>query len=1223
MVREEIELQDAKREGPSSFSSDTSKGNLLQEPQLDNLVNANFKSANDEVESEWSPQPKKDTYYSLFMSWLGNFDTATRYVVSDTKKHKRSFTIGVSTVLIVVAFMGLIQNTLLRSAIIFVKLAEDTVGQYDLLFYPDFSGENIGFFNWTEYNLTLKDSEAIHALAPRWIFFANVSNPEFDNRTSGTLILVLDTEYEEQVGLGTAWPHRVLGNNEAHMTTSLCQFLHLEPDRGQQLRLSLDLLAFSSSIGFIEEGDSLSDAINLAIAQANGGTVPEVAVSDLEVILTDPDSPVSQSLVLLGLDGQTIFNGLSDYAEQEETISLGQILASTLQPTDGNSSQPVELSQLFTLVSNVDLPAGKYPPALGNVILVDQKEIERLIKENLQTLLTNPISQAFLQNLTIDTDSIENFKLTDYSFSMVGLYKDRMDLWSLNTEDRRRLIIEKTDEMVKWLGLDSAGDWDSPLDSALEAIGFIRLFLNEIFFACNGVLFLLAVLLVYSLLLSDVEEKTYEYGMLRTLGLRQSILILLLTIQTLYFSFPGIITGFLVLFVIYLPAELLISSWVVTPIDISFQQQTIRVMLLVGIILPFFGMLLPIRKALGKTLRDALDVYHNQSYDSIVRIQKLEDLNVNFLEILLAVCTVGLGFMVYYLIPLSFLFFNIPLFLRVLSLILILMVFGQILMSQLVDQPLQRLVVNLIMWGQDRIVKNIVIRNLAGHRGRNKKTSVMFIMCTGFIIFAAVMFFLQAESLPQNLEWLQGADMVVQVYDYDNPLPEDDLRKLLEGINQDYGRDLVLDYTFITFDIRKDDIMKDIHISGISTVRESDVEIYGVEKNFLNVAYNDYVLIQEKDENLRYQETYAGVPDVIEPLHWDFNGGETVTSPDIFLTRRGNETEIQKDVENLQVETDFYYNRKIPALIASALQDSAFLGVNTRTMLLFDHVYNYTYEIEDGFFGDDDDGDDNQEVSNIATRLEKRRFFSLVKPIALMRKMPAFFGYNRLQFDYTPVLISLPYYKYILKEVNQRTNLYTDPSVDQSEIDDTPKKATLLIRFVPDIPQYYVVAISYQLAAIVNSVDGQVFNVLDQVAQTTRASQLIIFFFDIVAIVGLIFCFFVLWLSFTANVRENSWEYGVLRALGLTSGSVLRLYIYEALSIVISSLILGGSIGIVTAIVLTLQINIFTEQAFVFNFPTTFFLLIVVVSLSLAVIGSYTPAKEFQKKSIAVALKGN
>lgn len=39
------------------------------------------------------------------------------------------------------------------------------------------------------------------------------------------------------------------------------------------------------------------------------------------------------------------------------------------------------------------------------------------------------------------------------------------------------------------------------------------------------------MLVIYSLLLSNTEEKTYEYGMLRALGLRHKSLIQLLTIQ--------------------------------------------------------------------------------------------------------------------------------------------------------------------------------------------------------------------------------------------------------------------------------------------------------------------------------------------------------------------------------------------------------------------------------------------------------------------------------------------------------------------------------------------------------------------------------------------------------------------------------------------------------------------------------------------------------------------
>jgi len=46
--------------------------------------------------------------------------------------------------------------------------------------------------------------------------------------------------------------------------------------------------------------------------------------------------------------------------------------------------------------------------------------------------------------------------------------------------------------------------------------------------------------------------------------------------------------------------------------------------------------------------------------------------------------------------------------------------------------------------------------------------------------------------------------------------------------------------------------------------------------------------------------------------------------------------------------------------------------------------------------------------------------------------------------------------------------------------------------------------------------------------------QFLLIFVVIVAIIGVIFSFFVLFLSSVANIRENSWEFGVLRALGLS-----------------------------------------------------------------------------------------
>jgi len=119
----------------------------------------------------------------------------------------------------------------------------------------------------------------------------------------------------------------------------------------------------------------------------------------------------------------------------------------------------------------------------------------------------------------------------------------------------------------------------------------------------------------------------------------------------------------------------------------------------------------------------------------------------------------------------------------------------------------------------------------------------------------------------------------------------------------------------------------------------------------------------------------------------------------------------------------------------------------------------------------------------------------------------------------------------------------------------------------------------------------------------------------------MIMCFFILWLSFHANVTENAWEFGVLRALGLNGFQCIMVYVYEGLALVLTSLVLGTAIGIVIAVSLTLQFNLFTEMPFKFRFPLTLYLSLVFMSLTVAVLGSGIPARFFLGKTISNVLR--
>ena len=68
------------------------------------------------------------------------------------------------------------------------------------------------------------------------------------------------------------------------------------------------------------------------------------------------------------------------------------------------------------------------------------------------------------------------------------------------------------------IGKNAPYSFDAPLSLTYSGFSIISAFLSNIFVAILALLGLLSCILIYSLMLSNVNEKTYEYGMLRALG---------------------------------------------------------------------------------------------------------------------------------------------------------------------------------------------------------------------------------------------------------------------------------------------------------------------------------------------------------------------------------------------------------------------------------------------------------------------------------------------------------------------------------------------------------------------------------------------------------------------------------------------------------------------------------------------------------------------------------
>ena len=121
---------------------------------------------------------------------------------------------------------------------------------------------------------------------------------------------------------------------------------------------------------------------------------------------------------------------------------------------------------------------------------------------------------------------------------------------------------------------------------------------------------------------------------------------------------------------------------------------------------------------------------------------------------------------------------------------------------------------------------------------------------------------------------------------------------------------------------------------------------------------------------------------------------------------------------------------------------------------------------------------------------------------------------------------------------------------------------------------------------------------------------------DLMSVACLLLYFFLCTVTFSANIADNAWELGVLRALGLTRWQVIRIYIYEAVALVVASVVGGMAVGLAIGAAVVGQFSIFTEMPFEFELPVLYILLIIVVAGGTAVLASYIPARKLLSNQV-------
>ncbi|KAF2072454.1 hypothetical protein CYY_006230 [Polysphondylium violaceum] len=1119
-------------------------------------------------------------------------------------------------------FNGVSTDQQISRATSLLDVVKDTVASVNnqLNFIGDLSGY---FVNSTFLNQTLYGASTVHGVAPRWLSIGNIKNANTDISAS-LILMVMNTNLEKSLNLGRGWTHPALVGNQIHITKSFLTRIGVEPNKGESVHLHMSFVDVLERLG-TQALPTVKDITNV-IEQYTQQPIPDsfniTALVDIYQSIY-PSKNMTQVLTDMFDNG---INITKIDATTYSYIIFPKIIISNYYSFFEND---LTIDKELVVVDAIKSSGGKFPNSIGNVGVLESSFVEQLIVEKLDNIsqqLNSSVFQNIVQlaefvesiypnnNYSMIIDQVINlqdritnftrqFKIDYYSMSSVVMLQNRVKIYTASDQEMMNGFMAFTNQIASRLGYSYPVTFTTPLSTTVQMFMYTKLSLNQIFNCVATVLLVLGALMIYSLLLSDVEGKTFEYGMLRAQGMRHYALILLLLSQALYFSIPGIIFGLFFGWCVYsVVAYFVYCKFVLLPIDLTFYSTSIISGLFMGLLMPIVANIAPIQRALSRTLRDALDVYHQVKNETIVKIMKLEEIGLDVLQTLLAVMAVGVGFTVYYLIPLSFTFRNYGLFFGILTGILMGMLFGMSMLAQAIQPFVEKAVIFCLILGKDRkSLYNLVRKNLFSHSSRNSKTATMLTISLTFVIFTGCVFRLQGHNIQELVRLGIGSDVAVVATSTFNPIPEDKIRAFLDNDIANNTQSIVTSYSTVTFPLDKIMNIRSTHLTTLASYPDVPVRVYGVEQNFLSSVFLDFYDYTELSKSLNFPSIKGtSTPDVISSLYVNQHkqtipedvGGVIVPPPSVISNGSvlyEPDNPIWWWVRN-HLNNTYVYKNYTDMVISEAFRLTSGADTNTPFSLVI------KYKQFEGALN----------VLNL-----------LSKPQSMVGMFPSFFfsTYSQTSWN-SPVLVNIDEFYNIMNLV---FSLTSDPAVQLPAV---PPKSKILVKLKASATQSQRDNVINGIRNFIKTDNIQVVDTQFLLNNTETAITILNLFFYVVSSASIILCFFMLWVSFSANIHENSWEFGVLRSIGLTSFQVTRVYIYEALVLIFSSMILGLCIGLGIALTLTLQFDLFTELPFSFEFPYIMFIGVLISSIFIAIFVSYQSSKEYRERMIASVLKG-
>ena len=564
------------------------------------------------------------------------------------------------------------------------------------------------------------------------------------------------------------------------------------------------------------------------------------------------------------------------------TILVNDFIVNTLlyyyhyltNETDSKLEEYLEQSDRYIVFScnikgTFDDNYGKESGNDKNIVIMEQEYFYEYISE----FLPNRLNAYFPEFKNI----IKQLKGQDYgNVLLINFPKNRLNYYT--GDDYDTLLdtgVKYMNKIVQKMGNFQNYRVNMPLIRTMERYKFGTTLLNLILNLILLGIFGLSLILIHSLLLITTETNSFEFGVLRLVGNSKKNVILLIIFQCICFSIPAFIVALFFSFFILRSINDIIKSELNTDLDITLTLDSFIMAFLLNFLAPIIAAIFPIRNILKKNIASSINTMLNKTQGIKVEVISLQKKELTSL-IIFGLITFIYGASIYYFLPLSLISLNFGMIGGIFLWILFGILLGFVLLSRNIENILQKILTYVFLFFTRSYTKLLILKNLAAHRIKNKKTSLMFSLSVGIFIMTSVGFDLILQSTKNMIIMQNGSEVILYQDDDDDYYLPDDIYPCMMEL---YYQNLIDSFTIYTVYLNNICLDSNIYITNYGKTVQSRHNILGISSSYFSSTTKTDLKISEQDTNYKgftpseqlYLSEFKGKLGISGILKFEFN----------------------------------------------------------------------------------------------------------------------------------------------------------------------------------------------------------------------------------------------------------------------------------------------------------------------------------------------------------------